>query len=384
MRKVESRNMRPGRHTMASSIVDLLKDLEETVPHGAHSFFQKLWQTEAKACLTETLVASETPSEDQEEAQETLNLLTEGMRLFVTHATAPSWTAMTKTTKQAKIHALQQKPQIAQRSEEWFLQFGRTLTASEFSAILSSTKRRTDLVRSKSHPPTDCISFRHACPTEQLTPTGWGIRFEPVVKQILEHQDRCSIYEPGRLTHATNPYLAASPDGIVEAAEHAEQLGRLVEIKCPYSRKIGGEIPVDYWIQMQIQMEVTDLDECEYVECEFVSPKPGKEVPVDLSGCLLTGTLYLLKEEVPEGQPFVYQYLYGSIGSQTTPPAPKGYCLQETIPWGLKAWHRKVVIRDRIWYAATIPWQTQFWNDVEEARRSGVSPQKEACLISDD
>lgn len=376
--------MRTGRYTMASPIVDLLKDLEETVPHGAHSYFQKLWQTEAKACLTETLRASEASEEDQEEAHETLNLLMEGMRLFVTHATSPSWTSMTKTTKHAKISALKQRPQIVQRSEEWFAHFGKTLTASEFSAILSPTKKRTDLLRSKSHPPTDCIAFRHACPTEQLTPTGWGIRFEPVVKQILEHNFKWSIYEPGRLTHLTNLYLAASPDGIVEASENPEALGRLVEIKCPYSRKIGVEIPSDYWIQMQIQMEVTDLDECEYVECEFLSPKPGQDTPVDLSGCLYTGNISLLKQDVPEGQPFVYQYVYGSIGSNDMPTIPKGYCLVETIPWGLKAWHRKTVIRDRTWYAATIPWQDQFWSDVEEAKRTGTPVQKEICLISDD
>jgi len=375
--------MRQARHTMASPIVDLLKDLEETVPHGAHSFFQKLWKAEATASLTEILRAYDASPEEKEDAKDTLHLLTEGVRLFVTHASAPSWTAMPLKEKQTKILELKAKPQIAQRSEEWFAHFGKTLTASEFSAILSPTKKRTDLVRSKSHPPTECIAFRHACPTDQLTPTGWGIRFEPVVKQILEHHDRCSIYEPGRLTHPTTSNLAASPDGIVEMSEDPQALGRLVEIKCPYSRKIGGEIPIDYWIQMQIQMEVTDLEECDYVECEFLSPKPGHEAPV-MSGCLYTGTLYLLKQDVPEGQPFVYQYLYGPIGSQDVPAIPAGYCLEETIPWGLKAWHRKIVVRDRTWYAATVPWQTQFWKDVDDAKRGGTPIQQSVCLISDD
>jgi hypothetical protein len=60
-------------------------------------------------------------------------------------------------------------------------------------------------------------------------------------------------------------YIAASPDGI-NVDSNNERYGRMVEIKNIYNREIDG-IPTDnYWIQMQFQMEVCDLDECDFFE----------------------------------------------------------------------------------------------------------------------
>ena len=372
-------------HAMLSPVLDLVQSLEDSVPYGDHTLVQKLWTTEARAALHGSLSASEATQEEQEEAYALLDVVSEGLSLFVEHASNTSWSAMSTEDRQALIQSLKTQPQIAQRSDEWFHQFGKVLTASEFAAVFTQTKRRLDLVRSKSHPPTELPAFRHACPTEELTPVGWGIRFEPVVKQILEFHDGCSIYEPGRLSHPTNTHLAASPDGIVEVSKDPAQLGRLIEIKCPYSRKIGGEIPSDYWIQMQIQLEVTGVGECDYVECDIVSTKPGMPV-VDLSGTLYQGFVYLLKQEVPEGDPFEYRYVYGTIGTSVQPSFPEGFVCVETIPWGLKAWHRKLVQRDPVWYNGTRQWQDQFWSDVNHARIYGIqaTPTKEHCLITDE
>jgi hypothetical protein len=220
---------------------------------------------------------------------------------------------------------------------------------------------------------------------------GWGIRFEPIIKLILEQKYKCKIYEAGRITHMENGSLAASPDGILEEAPDTKQIGRLIEIKCPYTRAIGGEIPYEYWVQMQIQMEVCDLDECEYLEAEIVSPRQGVE-SVDISGCSIQGSIYLLKQDVEEGQPFHYKYLYGDIAATECPSIPEGYKVQETIPWGLKRWYRKVVSRDRGWYSATVIWQKAFWSDVGLAKEGkpysaqdvDSETKSDKCLISDD
>jgi hypothetical protein len=209
---------------------------------------------------------------------------------------------------------------------------------------------------------------------------GWGIRFEPVVKQLLEHIDGSKICELGRITHSETPTLAASPDGIIEESTNSDQIGRLVEIKCPYSRTIGGEIPYEYWIQMQVQMEVTDVDECEYVEAEIVSLKQ-KQTTVDLSGCSHQGVLYLLQKD--DGQPHETMYVYGDIQSTQCPSFPPGYHRVETIPWGLKNWSRKVVLRDRGWYKSTLSFQDAFWQDVELSKKEGPPPKQSLCLIED-
>jgi hypothetical protein len=222
-----------------------------------------------------------------------------------------------------------------------------------------------------------------------MSALGWGIRFEPVVKQLIEYRDKCTIYEPGRLNHTTNTHLAASPDGVIESSMNPKQVGRLVEIKCPYSRRIGTEIPSEYWIQMQVQMEVADVDECEYIEVELVSKKANEEGEVDLSGTTYQGMVYLLKQEVEDDQPFEYKYVYGEIGSEEIPPFPDGFECIEMIPWGLKSWHRKIVSRDRVWYESTKTWQEDFWREVDTVKKgeelaplpSTKNSKQDICLI---
>ena len=50
--------------------------------------------------------------------------------------------------------------------------------------------------------------------------------------------------------------MESSPDGISE-------LGIMLEIKCPFKIKIDGSIPEQYWMQIQGQLEVCDLEECQ-------------------------------------------------------------------------------------------------------------------------
>lgn len=380
-------------HAMLSPVIELSKIVESYIPLGGHSLFQKLWKEETQASLQEALEAGEVSQEEQTKAHDFLEIVSDAVSIFTREATNASWITMPIEQRLAKVKAIQDAPQIPQRSTEWYLQFGRVLTASEFSALFSNNKRRRDLVQSKAAPPQEpSTQYRHACPTSEMSALGWGIRFEPVVKQLLEHRDKCSIYEPGRLNHPTNTHLAASPDGVFQTSSTPQQVGRLVEIKCPYSRTIGGEIPSDYWIQMQIQMEVADVDECEYIEVDLLSKRAHQESSVDLSDTTYQGIVYLLQQQVPEGKPFDYKYIYGEIGSTTMPPITEGYTCVETIPWGLKRWHRKIVSRDRTWYEGTKPWQEAFWRDVEAVKKGlpltplpAQKPVKQnVCLIQDD
>jgi hypothetical protein len=59
--------------------------------------------------------------------------------------------------------------------------------------------------------------------------------------------------------------FGASPDGINE-------LGIMIEIKCPYSRQIiDNYVPPKYNLQIQGQLSVCNLNECHYIECNFKS-----------------------------------------------------------------------------------------------------------------
>ena len=43
-----------------------------------------------------------------------------------------------------------------------------------------------------------------------------------------------------------------------------------MEIKNVVSREITGIPKKEYWVQMQLQMEVCDLDECDFLETKFI------------------------------------------------------------------------------------------------------------------
>jgi len=383
--------MMNSHHDMFHPVIDTLKSTSGFIPLGDHTFFQNAWLTENQSIFLQSLTEANftIPKTLNKKAERVLSLVTDAYDMFLKEALNPGWHKKTVEERYVLVESIKRRPQIEQRTEEWYANFSKVLTASEFSNLFSSPKKWSDFVMAKARPSRDERPRRLAQPTDEMTAIAWGIRFEPVVKQILEAKDKCRIYESGRLQHPTNPFLAASPDGIIESSAHPRQVGRLVEIKCPYSRAIGGEIPFEYWIQMQIQMEVTDIDECEYVEVEILSERP--KATVDLSGCSFKGQLYLLKQIVEEDAPFEYKYMYGDIGSTVVPPVPEGYELQETIPWGLKKMHRKIVHRDRAWFESTKSWQNAFWADVERVKqgetlsRDPQTPRKQkVCLIQDD
>ena len=64
--------------------------------------------------------------------------------------------------------------------------------------------------------------------------------------------------------------LEHHPDGICDIdSVNKQYIGRMLEIKCPKSRPIGF-IPEYYELQIQGQLEVYDLEYCDYLECSFI------------------------------------------------------------------------------------------------------------------
>lgn len=381
---------------MLKPVLDTITSTQPFLPLGDHSSLQKAWNDENFNLLHTNLKEITQKPIHLEKAERILDLTTDALRMFLKEAGNPVWQQMSVEERRKRIEYLKTLPQIEQRTDAWYEHYSKVLTASEFSSLFGSIKARRSLVLSKAFPKKEERSNRLACQTIDMNQMDWGIRFEPIIKLILEQTYKCKIYESGRITHTENGMLAASPDGIIEESPDPKTIGRLIEIKCPYSRAIGGEIPYEYWVQMQIQMEVCNLDECEYLEAEILSPKANQE-SVDLSGCTIQGTIFLVKLDVPDGQPFHYKYLYAGLlghGSSECPTIPQGYTLVDTIPWGLKKWYRKVVSRDRGWYQATLIWQQAFWSDVQLAKEGKpysvqeieetIKPVKEEkCLITD-
>jgi putative phage-type endonuclease len=98
--------------------------------------------------------------------------------------------------------------------------------------------------------------------------TAHGTLLEPVVRDLYDKKYGRVSHEVGLVQHREYPWLGASPDGITED-------GILVEIKCPLTRKIEPNVPKHYWPQVQLQLEITDLEECDFVQYRPATSEGG-------------------------------------------------------------------------------------------------------------
>ena len=304
-------------------------------------------------------------------------------RAFMSKETSGAWAERSVEERLAHVNTLAESIQVTQRTPEWYKQSKTLLTASEFSNVLGTPRAVSNLALQKVAPLSENLRQNTtACCTPEMGPFDWGIRFEPVVKQVLERMDRIKILEMGRVVHPTNPRLAASPDGIIIGADDLSRIGRLLEIKCPITRKIDGTIPQDYWYQMQIQMEVTDIDECDYVEMSFESGYKTHAYTVEDSKDTCAPLLYDIESARPlycghfwllqDPESLDLKYVYTATEKEAAEAA--GWCIQEAIPWHVKKIFRTTVVRNREWYASTLVKQEEFWKRVEDARQGLIEP----------
>ena len=81
-----------------------------------------------------------------------------------------------------------------------------------------------------------------------------GTVLEPIARDIYDERYNKKSHEIGLVQHPEHPWLGGSADGITEC-------GRLIEIKCPLTRKIEDKVPKHYIAQLQLNMEILNLDE---------------------------------------------------------------------------------------------------------------------------
>jgi len=252
--------------------------------------------------------------------------------------------------------------QVEQRTQEWYMETKNIVTASEIAAIWKGPRTRAALVMSKVGEAAEVSVKRNsAFPRAQTGPMDWGVRYEPVVKQILEETLGAKIQELGRIRHRKDPRVAASPDGLItESSKAPELVGSLVEIKCPPTRIINDKIPFEYWCQMQLQMEVCDRPSCEFVEVKF------KQLDADATP---TNPLHgwITLEGNQETMDMRYAYCQN-------PEPEQGWVAIETYQWEVAQLRRVTLLRDPVWFQKSQTDLQAFWKDVEAARQGTWIP----------
>ena len=175
-----------------------------------------------------------------------------------------------KRKKQFK--KLKKIPQFEQRSEAWFKQREGMITASDIGSVLGLNKYSGvyDVILKKcdrGEPYQDNIFVHH------------GKKYEEIATLIYQYKYNIKVEEFRLIPHSTVDCIGASPDGICTKNRLDKKLskliGRMLEIKCPkrqvqlYGQIYGGICRKYYWAQVQTQLEVCDLDECDFWQCNI-------------------------------------------------------------------------------------------------------------------
>ena len=188
-----------------------------------------------------------------------------------------------------RVIKLWNQEQYEQRSEIWHLKRGTGISASDCSCSLVETENSCgyymDLYNlrdtMKLNPKKCCnhySSVKEIIMKKCKKSDGgnnlannpaiiWGVKYEAVVQTIYSQMMNDDIVEFGLLFHPNIPFLMASPDGI-SCGKSGKP--KMLEIKCPSKRKVGPVPPLHYFHQMLMQMEVCQLDECDFFDCRFI------------------------------------------------------------------------------------------------------------------
>jgi len=213
-----------------------------------------------------------------------------------------------------------------QRSEQWFRQRRGKLTASNLGQAVGLTpwgspQALAAQLRKDVEPAEDADKpMEPKEPQEPKEPNvlkrknpalAWGTNKEP--NGVLEYVSATGTHvEPtGFWAHADLDWLGGSPDGLLGT-------DGLLEIKCPYSRKVYPELPPYYYLQINALMEITGREWCD----------------------LFVWTPDALKCWRVRANPHAFGYLYhhyanffGCVASGVKPPNPAKVLLPLVHEW---------------------------------------------------
>ena len=169
---------------------------------------------------------------------------------------------------QQRIEEIAAIPLVEQKSPEWFRLREGMISASDAGYFL----KKCGIARAmntlqlklglKTYPNSAAASLMH------------GNTYEDVSRAIYESRNQVEVAEYGILTSPTS-CIGASPDGIIvkclaDTYSCQSRLGRLLEIKNPYSREIDETIKPEYMVQILQQQYTTQLPVCDFVETTIV------------------------------------------------------------------------------------------------------------------
>ena len=290
-----------------------------------------------------------------------------------------------------KIKTLREKPQPEQRTSEWYSRRNNLITASAASKAFGTQASVNQLIYEKCKKYCESEDGGGGCgntgPMQGSvnSPLHWGQRYEPVTVMVYERRNHTKLGEFGCIQHDQYPFIGASPDGI-NIDPTSAIFGRMVEIKNIFNREITGHPKEEYWIQTQIQMEVCDLDECDFVETRFKEYDGEEEylaaAPANEKGVILWFQSAATLTQQGAVSPPIQLYEYAPIGATVeeydkweAEMFAKHERLRSiwvrTIYWYLDEYSCVLVRRNRLWFEEAVNVLQNVWATIEEERQTG-------------
>lgn len=336
-----------------------------------------------------------------------------------------------------QLDILRNKPQPAQRTKEWYEYRHRLITASNAYKIFGTQSEQNQLIYEKCKPliplaesdsildadTKDIKDIKEIKVVNTNSTLHWGQKYEPLSVKYYEYMYETKVEDFGCIQHEQYSFLGASPDGI-NADRGSKRYGRMLEIKNIVNREITGIPKTEYWIQMQLQMEVCNFDECDFLETKFIEYADYEAYRADTLGQEdededESGSEDEDEEQVEQDEEQVEQddeqededtniclsrdnkikgeiiyfhtkdgtplYIYKPLDIVTTKQIKEwseatidhytgpefNYTFMKTIYWKLEYVSCVLVCRNKIWFQSNIEDMASFWDTIVKERVTG-------------
>ena len=279
----------------------------------------------------------------------------------------------------SKLQDIRDRPQSEQCTPQWYVDRWNRLSGSNAWKAFGSQAQINSLILEKCKP-IETEKFQSVNTESSLH---HGKRFEPVSTQYYEYAYGAKVGEFGCVPHKEHSFLGASPDGIV-VNKDCPRYGRMLEIKNVTTRKINGIPKEDYWIQMQLQMEVCDLNECDFLETEIYTYPSLADFESDGTFQKSSNGKYkgVIAQYQVDGKPF-YEYAPFQCTQEEFDKWEEEICEQHANhTWISNIYYRMdtiscvLVLRNKAWMKAAIDVLRDIWAQVLYDRENGYEHRK--------
>ena len=277
---------------------------------------------------------------------------------------------------ESKINYLRSKPQPEQRTNDWYKFRHNLLTASNAHKAFSTQSAINNLICEKCQPlkQIDPNNPEIVKSVNVNSPLHHGQKYEPLSVMLYEQKYDTIIEDFGCLKHDNYNFIGASPDGI-NVDKKSNLFGRMLEIKNVVSRVITGIPKKEYWIQMQLQMEVCDLDYCDFLETKFVEYENEENYKNDNEN--IKGVILYFTNSCSSSPQYLYQPL--NLNEEDSEKwiennienANEYMTWIRTIYWKLDTYSCILVERNRSWFQHNIGQLENVWNIILKERIQG-------------